>query len=122
MQNASLKLWRYITLELKQSSVWFIPNFKEEIFVKVFQKRWSKGNMEKILIRDYAFYDFDDFNSITTTLYSDLEKHKRDWLIIESDFDFVEKNRELLQRIANDFNTRVILICDIKEHNFGIKT
>jgi hypothetical protein len=36
-----MKLWRYITLELKQSSTWFIPNFKEEIFVKLFQKKWS---------------------------------------------------------------------------------
>ena len=105
-----MKLWRYITLELKQSSIWFIPNFKEEIFAKVFQKRWSKGNMERILKREYSFYDFDDFNSIITIIYSDLEKHKKDWLIIKYDYDFVEKNREQLQRIANDLNTRVILI------------
>jgi hypothetical protein len=107
-----MKLWRYITLELKQSCIWFIPNFKEEIFVKVFQKRWSKGDMMRVLKRDYAFYDFDDrdFNSIITILYSNLEKHKRDWLIIKCDFDFVEKNREQLQKIANDLNTRVVLI------------
>ena len=105
-----MKLWRYITLELKQSSIWFIPNFKEEIFVKVFQKRWSKGNMERIIKREYAFYAYDDFNSITTTLYSDLEKQNKDWLIIKCDYDFVEKNREQLQRIANDLTTRVILI------------
>jgi hypothetical protein len=105
-----MKLWRYITLELKQSSIWFIPNFKEDYFVKVFQKRWSKGNMERIFKRDYAFYAFDEFDSITSTLYSDLEKHKRDWLIIKCDYDIVEKNREQLQKIAKDLNSRVVLI------------
>ena len=112
-----MKLWRYITLELKQSSIWFIPNFKKEIFIRVFQKRWSKGDMERILKRDYTFYAFNDINinSIIATIYSDLEKHKRDWLIIKSDFDFVEKNREQLQRIAKELNTKMILICKKEE-------
>ena len=105
-----MKLWRYITLELKQSSIWFIPNFKEDIFVKAFQKRWSKGNLERILKRDYAFYAFDDFDSISSALYSDMEKHQKEWLIIKSDFDFDEKKREQLVRFANDLNTRVVLI------------
>ena len=105
-----MKLWRYITLELKQSSIWFIPNFKEDIFVKVFQKRWSKGNMERILKRDYAFYAFDDFDSISSTLYSDFEEHKKDWVIMKSDYYYIEKNREQLQSIANDLHTRVVLI------------
>lgn len=105
-----MKLWRYITLELKQSSIWFIPSFKEEIFAKAFQKRWSKGYMDRILKRDYAFYAFDDYNTIKTTLYPDLEKHKRDWLIIKCDYDIVEKNREQLQKIAKDLNSRVVLI------------
>ena len=108
-----IKLWRYITLELKQSSIWFIPNFKGEIFAKVLKKRWSKGDMERILKGGYAFYAFNNinFNSITATIYSDLEKHKKDWLIIKCDFDFVEKNREQLQGITNDLNSRVVLIC-----------
>ena len=105
-----MKLWRYITLELKQSSIWFIPNFKEEIFLKVFQKRWSKGNMERILKRDYVFYAFDDFNSISTTLYSDLGKHKKDWLIIKSTPRFVERYWERVQKLAIDFKIKVILI------------
>ena len=105
-----MKLWRYITLELKQSSVWFIPNFKEEIFVKVFQKRWSKGNMERIIKRDYDFYAFDDFNLIITTLYSDLEKQKRDWLIIKSTPLFAEHYREQVQKLATGLNIKVILI------------
>lgn len=105
-----MKLWRYITLELKQSSIWFIPKFKEEIFVKVFQKKWSKGNMGRILKRDYAFYAFDDFNSIITTLYSDLEKHKKDWLIIKSTPIFAERYREWVQKLATDLNIKVILI------------
>ena len=29
-----MKLWRYITLELKQSSVWFIPNFSSNAVIK----------------------------------------------------------------------------------------
>ena len=37
-----MKLWRYITLELKQSSVWFIPNFSSDAFVKV-QKKGGQG-------------------------------------------------------------------------------
>ena len=105
-----MKLWRYITLELKQSSIWFIPNFKDEIFAKVCEKRWSRGNMERIIKRDYAFYAFDDFDSISSTLYSDLEKHQKEWLIIKSDFDFDEKKREQLVRFANNLNTRVVLI------------
>ena len=107
-----MKLWKYITLELKQSSIWFIPNFKEEQFTKVFQKKWSKGNLERIIKGDYCFYEFNDSNiqSIMTTLYSDLEKHKKDWLVIQCDLDFYEKNRERLARLAEDLNTRVVLI------------
>lgn len=33
-----LKLWSHITLELKQSSVWFIPNFSSDAFAKVLKK------------------------------------------------------------------------------------
>ena len=105
-----MKLWRYITLELKQSSIWFIPNFKEEIFAKVFQKRWSKGNMERILERDYSFYAIGDFNSIITTVFSDLEMHKKDWLIIKSTPDFAECYWERVQEMAKDLNSRLILI------------
>lgn len=105
-----MKLWRYITLELKQSSIWFIPNFKEEIFAKVFQKSWSKGNIERILNRDYAFYAFDDFNSIITTLYSNLEKHKKDWLVIKSSPIFSERYWGRIQKLAIDLNIKVILI------------
>ena len=105
-----MKLWRYITLELKQSSIWFIPNFNEVIFVKVFQKRWSKGNMERILKGDYAFYSFDDFESITTTLYSVLKKHQKEWLIIKSDFEIDKKKKERVERIANNLKIRVVLI------------
>ena len=66
--------------------------------------------MERIIKRDYAFYAFDDFDSISSTLYSDLEKHQKEWLIIKSDFDFDEKKREQLVRFANDLNSRVVLI------------
>lgn len=107
-----MKLWRYITLELKQSSIWFIPDFKEEKFAKVFQKRWTKGDMERILKRDYAFYTYDnkDYNSIINTLYSDLEEHKRDWLIIKSTPIFAERNLERIQELAKDLKIKVILI------------
>ena len=33
-----MKLWRYITLELKQSSVWLIPNFSSDVFIKVLKR------------------------------------------------------------------------------------
>lgn len=107
-----MKLWRYITLELKQSSVWFIPNFSSDAFSKVLKKRWSKGDLERIIKGDYCFYDFNAGNiqSITATVIMDFEKFKKDWLIIKCDYDFVEKNREQLQRIAKDLNTRVVLI------------
>ena len=107
-----MKLWMYITLELKQSSVWLIPNFSSDAFIKVLKKRWSKGDLERILKGDYRFYDFNAGNiqSITATVCLDFEKFKKDWLIIKCDYDFVEKNREQLQRIANDLNTRVVLI------------
>ena len=107
-----MKLWRYITLELKQSSVWFIPNFSSDAFVKVVKKRWSKGDLERIIKGDYRFYALNEVNilSITATVRSNWEKVKKDWLIIKCDYDFVEKNREQLQRIANDLNTRVVLI------------
>ena len=108
-----MKLWRYITLKLKQSSVWFIPNFCSDAFAKVLKKRWSRGNLERIIKGDYRFYDFNSGNiqSITATVILDLEKFKKDWLIIKCDYDFVEKDREQLRRIANDLNTRVVLIC-----------
>jgi hypothetical protein len=105
-----MKLWRYITLELKQSSIWFIPNYKEDYFVKVFQKRWSKGNMERVLKRDYAFYAFDDFDSIITSLCSDMEKHKMDWLIIKCTPIFAERYWERIQYLAKELNVRMILI------------
>ena len=107
-----MKLWRYITLELKQSSVWLIPNFSSDAFLKVLKKRWSRGDLERIIKGDYYFYDFNAGNiqSITATVCLDLEKFKKDWLIIKCDYDFVEKNREQLQRIAKDLNTRVVLI------------
>ena len=108
-----MKLWRYITLELKQSSVCFIPNFSSNAVIKVLKKRWSKGDLERIIKGDYCFYDFNAGNiqSITATVIMDFEKFKKDWLIIKCDYDFVEKNREQLQRIAKDLNTRVVLIC-----------
>lgn len=107
-----MKLWRYITLELKQSSVWFIPNFSSDAFVKVVKKRWSKGDLERIIKGDYRFYALNEVNirSITATVIMNFEKFKKDWLIIKCDYEFVEKNREQLQRIANDLNTRVVLI------------
>ena len=108
-----MKLWRYITLELKQSSVWFIPNFSSNAFAKVLKKRWSRGYLERIIKGDYCFYAFNEANiqSITATVIMDLEKFKKDWLIIKCNYDFVEKNREQLQRIAKELNTRVVLIC-----------
>jgi hypothetical protein len=107
-----MKLWRYITLELKQSSIWFIPNFSSDAFSKVLKKRWSKGDLERIIKGDYFFYDFNEGNiqSITATVCFGFEKFKKDWLVIKCDYNFVEKNREQLQRIANDLNTRVVLI------------
>ena len=107
-----MKLWRYITLELKQSSVWLIPNFSSDAVIKVLKKRWSRGDLERIIRGDYRFYDFNAGNikSITATVIMNLEKFKKDWLIIKCDYDFVEKNREQLQRIAKGLNTRVVLI------------
>ena len=108
-----MKLWRYITLELKQSSVWFIPNFSSDAFIKVLKKRWSRGDLERIIKGDYRFYDFNagGIQSIMATVIMDFEKFKKDWLIIKCDYDFVEKNREQLQRIAKVLTTRVVLIC-----------
>ena len=107
-----MKLWRYITLELKQSSVWFIPNFSSDAFIKVLKKRWSKVDLQRLLKGDYRFYDFNTVNiqSITATVIMNFEEFNKDWLIIKCDYDFVEKNRKPLQRIANDLKTRVILI------------
>ena len=107
-----MKLWRYITLELKQSSVWFIPNFSSDAFVKVLKKSWSRGDLERIRKGDYRFYALNEVNirSITATVIMNFEKFKKDWLIIKCDYEFVEKNREQLRRIAKDLNTRVVLI------------
>ena len=107
-----MKLWKYITLELKQSSIWFIPNFKSEIFAKVLKKRWTKGDSERIKKSDFFFYEFNEWNikTITSTIFWNFGKHKKDWLIIKCDSYFAEKNREQLQKIAKDLNTRVIMI------------
>ena len=108
-----MKLWKYITLELKQSSIWFIPYTNGNIVASLMQKRWSKCDIERIMKGDHVFYDLNDFdmNSIMKTIYFDMEKHKKDWLIFKCDFYFAEKNREQLERLAKDLNTRVILIC-----------
>ena len=66
--------------------------------------------MERILKRDYAFYAFDDFDSISSTLYSDLEKHKRDWLIIKSIPTFTDCYWDQIHDLAKDLETRVIII------------
>ena len=107
-----MKLWRYITLELKQSSIWFIPNFNCNAAIKVLKKRWSRGDLERIRKGDYRFYALNEVNilSITATVRSDWEKVKKDWLIIKCDYDFAEKNREQLQKIAKNLNTRVVMI------------
>ena len=107
-----MKLWRYITLELKQSSVWFIPNFNSNAAIKVLKKRWSRGDLERIIKGDYRFYDFNEGNikSIMATVIMEFEGFKKDWLIVKCDYVFVEKNREQLQRIAKDLNTRVVII------------
>ena len=107
-----MKLWRYITLELKQSSVCFIPNFSSNAVIKVLKKRWSRGDLERIIKGDYRFYDFNSgsIKSITATVIMDYEKFMKEWLIIKCDYDFVEKNREQLQKIAKDLNTRVVMI------------
>ena len=107
-----MKLWRYITLELKQPSVWYIPNFNSNAAIKVLKKRWSRGDLERIIKGDYRFYDFNAGNiqSITATVIMDYEKCMKDWLIIKCDYDFVEKNREQLQKIAKNLNTRVVMI------------
>lgn len=107
-----MKLWRYITLELKLSSIWFIPNFSSAAFSKVLKKKWSKGDLERIIKGDYYFYDFNTGNiqSITATVIMDFGEFNKDWLIIKCDYNFVEKNREQLQSIANDLHTRVVLI------------
>ena len=107
-----MKLWRYITLELKQSSIWFIPNFSSAAFSKVLKKKWSKGDLERIIKGDYCFYDFNvgNIQSITATVIMDFGEFNKDWLIIKCDYDFVEKNREQLQKIAKNLNTRVVMI------------
>ena len=107
-----MKLWRYITLELKQSSVWLIPNFSSDAFIKVLKKRWSKGDLERILKGDYRFYDFNACNiqSIRATFCLSLEKFKKDWLIIKSTPIFVERYWEQIQKLAIGLNIKVILI------------
>lgn len=110
-----MKLWRYITLELKQPSVWFLPYANGAIVGRLMKKRWSKEDIERIIKGDYVFYDLNDFDmdSIMKTIYFNLEKHKKDWLIIKCDSYFAERNREQLEKIAKDLNTRVILICKL---------
>ena len=80
-----MKLWRYITLDLKQSSVWFIPNYSSDALIKVLKKRWSRGDFERIIKGNYCFYDFNASNiqTIMATVCSDLDKFKKDWLIIK---------------------------------------
>lgn len=108
-----MKLWKYITLELKQSSIWFLPYTNGNIVARLMQKRWSKSDIERIKEGEYIFYTFDDgdMKSIVATIYLDLDKHKKDWLIIKNSPGFVEKNREQIERIAKNLNIRVIIMC-----------
>ena len=107
-----MELWRTITLELKQSSIWFIPLFKGDIVAKFLLRKWPKHVLEELANGDYLFYAFDcvDIKSIMATIYSDFEKHKKDWLVIKADSAFIDKNREHIQELAKKNNFKVILI------------
>ena len=108
-----MKIWRYITLELDQSSVWFLPNFNGVNVARVLYNRWPRSDIDKLLKGDYIFYAFNsgDIKSLIGTICLNPEMHKKDWLIIKSCPDFSNKNRALIQRFAIDFNIRVILLC-----------
>ena len=69
-----MKLWRYITLELKQSSVWFIPNFNSNAAIKVLKKRWSRGDLERIIKGDYRFYDFNELDSVLNAVQQEKQQ------------------------------------------------
>jgi len=107
-----LELWRYITLELKQSSIWFIPFFKGDIVAKLLLRIWPKHVLEELVNGDYLFYafDYDDIKSIMATIYLDFEKHKKDWLVIKADSAYIEKYRGQIQELANNISFKVILI------------
>ena len=107
-----IELWRYITLELKQSSIWFIPVFKGDIVAKLLLRKWPKHVLEELVNGDYLFYafDYDDIKSIMATIYLDFEKHKKDWLVIKADSAFIDKNREHIEKLAKKNYFKVILI------------
>lgn len=107
-----LELWRYITLELKQSSIWFIPFLKGDIVAKLLLRIWPKHVLEELVNGDYLFYafDYDDIKSIMATIYLDFEKHKKDWLVIKADSAYIEKYRGQIQELANNISFKVILI------------
>ena len=107
-----LELWRFITLELKQSSIWFIPFFKGDIVAKLLLRKWPKHVLEELVNGDYLFYafDYDDIKSIMATIYLDFEKHKKDWLVIKADSAYIEKYRGQIQELANNISFKVILI------------
>ncbi len=66
--------------------------------------------MDRILKRDYVFYKFDDFNTIITTLHSDFEELKRDWLIIKNTPTFTDCYWDQIHDLAKDLETRVVII------------
>ena len=107
-----LELWRYITLELKQSSIWFIPFLKGDIVAKLLLRIWPKHVLEELVNGDYLFYafDYDDIKSIMATIYLDFEKHKKVWLVIKADSAYIEKYRGQIQELANNISFKVILI------------
>lgn len=107
-----IELWRYITLELKQSSIWFIPFFKGDIVAKLLLRKWPKHVLEELVNGDYIFFPFDcdSIKSIIATIFSDYEKCKKDWLVIKADPAYIEKYREQIQELANKISFKVILI------------
>lgn len=107
-----IELWRYITLELKQSSIWFIPFLKSDIVAKLLLRKWPKHVLEELVNGDYLFYafDYDDIKSIMATIYLDFEKRKKDWLVIKADSAFIDKNREHIEKLAKKNYFKVILI------------
>jgi len=111
-----MRLWKYITFNLKQSQLFLLPLLNRRLIGRIMCKTWSQKDMDDICKEEYynLFTHIDlycDFKLAVRDLYRYLPKYKLEWLIIKHGSRFMDENRQVVQKLAKDLNLKVIVIC-----------
>ena len=108
-----LQLWKYLTLRLNQSQVWAFSCLGYESVAKQITDNWPKKDVEGIAEGSFEFFSMNDweFEMAIRPVLLDVIENKREWLIIKESQSFMEKHRQTIQKLAKDFNIKVVVLC-----------